>query len=79
MKYVYVLQSKMTPERYYVGCTSDLKRRMIDHNAGLSPHTKKYAPWLLTSYIAFANHAKADQFEAYLKTGSGRAFSKRHL
>ena len=79
MKYVYMLQSQVDPARHYVGCTFDLKKRMADHNAGQSPHTSKFAPWTLTGYIAFSDHAKADRFETYLKTGSGRAFAKKHF
>jgi len=79
MKYVYMLQSETKPARHYVGCTLDLKKRVNDHNKGHSPHTKKFIPWKLVGYIAFADHAKANKFEAYLKTASGRSFAKRHF
>ncbi len=79
MKYVYMLQSTADPERHYVGGTLDLKRRLSDHNSGRSPHTSKFTPWKLIGYIAFSDHTKADMFEAYLKTGSGRAFAKKHF
>jgi putative endonuclease len=74
-----MLQSIAFPERYYIGTTLDLKRRFDEHNQGFSPHTKKFAPWKLVGYIAFSDHEKADKFEAYLKTASGRAFAKRHF
>ena len=79
MKYVYMLRSISFPERYYVGSTFDLKKRFVDHNKGLSAHTKKFMPWALVGYIAFSDHTKADAFEAYLKTASGRAFAKKHF
>jgi putative endonuclease len=79
VKYVYMLQSESSPDRYYVGSTGDLKKRFGEHNSGQSTHTKKYIPWKLVGYVAFADPAKADAFEAYLKTGSGRAFAKRHF
>ena len=79
MKYVYMLRSVRIPERHYVGCTIDLKSRLAQHNRSESPHTSKFAPWTLVGYIAFSDHAKADKFEAYLKSGSGRAFAKRHF
>jgi putative endonuclease len=79
MKYVYMLQSETHPERFYVGVTFDLKRRMNDHNTGQSIHTKKFAPWTLVGYVAFSDHEKADRFETYLKSGSGRAFAKKHF
>ena len=79
MKYVYMLQSLSDPDRYYVGGSVDLKRRLTDHNAGQSSHTSKFVPWKLVTYVAFSDHAKADKFEAYLKTGSGRAFANKHF
>ncbi len=42
-------------------------------------HCRKFAPWELACYFAFSDHGKADKFETYLKSGSGRAFAKRHL
>ncbi len=79
MKYVYMLESNPAPERHYVGCTSDLKRRLQDHNGGQSFHTKKFGPWKLRCYVAFSDDKKAESFEQYLKSGSGRAFAKRHF
>ena len=79
MKYVYMINSESEPERYYTGCTTDLKKRLVEHNSGQSAHTRKFMPWKVVGYIAFSDHEKADRFEAYLKTASGRAFSKRHF
>lgn len=79
MKYVYMLQSESQPERYYVGCTLDLKKRFQEHNKGHSLHTKKFIPWKLVGYMAFSDHKKADNFEIYLKTASGRSFAKRYF
>jgi putative endonuclease len=79
MKYVYILQSEIAPDRYYVGSTVDLKRRLSEHNDGHSIHTNKFKPWRLKTYLAFEDHAKADAFEAFLKTGNGRVFTKKRL
>jgi predicted GIY-YIG superfamily endonuclease len=79
MKYVYLLESIADPQQRYVGLTDDLRARLAIHNAGRSPHTSKFKPWRLIAYVAFADEAKAVAFERYLKTGSGRAFSNRHL
>ena len=79
MKYVYILQSKIDPERFYIGCTVDLKRRFTEHNSGNSIHTNKYKPWKLRTYIAFDDPQKADEFEAYLKSGNGRVFARKHF
>ncbi len=79
MHYVYLLQSEASVGERYVGVTSDLRRRLTDHNARKSPHTSKYAPGKLVTYVAFSNKEKADSFESYLKSGSGHAFAKKRL
>jgi predicted GIY-YIG superfamily endonuclease len=79
MFYVYILQSINNPEHFYVGYTNDLKKRIKDHNSGFSIHTNKFKPWKIRSYFAFDTKEKAEKFEAYLKTGNGRIFSKKHV
>lgn len=77
--YVYILRSAVDPSRHYIGMTSHLPRRLGEHNAGRSDHTSKYCPWMIETAIAFRSREKARAFEKYLKSGSGRAFAKRHL
>jgi putative endonuclease len=79
MYYVYLLESVHTPQEHYLGHTDDLRRRLKEHNEGRSPHTAKHRPWNLVSYHAFAAESLAVKFEHYLKSGSGRAFARRHL
>jgi putative endonuclease len=77
MHYVYLLESVSVRTRRYVGLSTDLKRRLEAHNSGESSHTAKYRPWHLVTYVAFSNKSKAEEFERYLKSGSGHAFAKR--
>ena len=79
MIYVYILKSDQNPDRYYVGMTADLRARLAKHNAGDVVHTSKYRPWMIKTYVAFADEAKAFSFEKYLKSASGRAFAKKRL
>lgn len=79
MYYVYILRSKSDPDRYYVGLTSDLRARLKRHNAGEVPHTSKFTPWELKTYVAFSDEQQAIVFEKYLKSASGRAFAKKRL
>jgi putative endonuclease len=79
MFYAYILQSTSHASELYRGHTADLKQRLHDHNAGRCPHTSKYLPWRLRFYAAFETLELAQRFEAYLKSGSGHAFAKRHL
>ena len=73
--YVYLIESFSAQGQRYVGMTTDLKQRLLEHNAGKSPDTSKFRPWRLTTYIAFTDRAKAEAFERYLKSGSGHAFA----
>jgi putative endonuclease len=79
MKYVYLLQSINHPDQDYVGLADDLRARLKVHNSGGSPHTAKYKPWRLVTYLGFSDEAKAVAFERYMKSGSGRAFAKKRL
>jgi putative endonuclease len=79
MRFVYILRSTAFPDCYYTGVTADPKGRLAKHNAKGVPHTSKYAPWELKTYIAFPDNAQAFAFEKYLKSASGRAFAKKRL
>ena len=80
MHRVYIIQSINNPEKKYIGCTNNIKKRLYNHNSGTTPHTQKHKPWELIVLISFKNKDKAIGFEKYLKSGSGRAFSfKRFL
>ena len=78
-RFVYVLRSLSNPTAHYVGLTCDVPRRLAEHNRGTSFHTAQHGPWELLVSIEFANSIGAADFERYLKTGSGRAFAKRHF
>jgi predicted GIY-YIG superfamily endonuclease len=79
MKYVYFLQSIDHPDQNYVGLADDLRARLKVHNSGGSPHTSKYKPWRLLTYVGFSDEAKAVALERHMKSGSGRAFAKKRL
>jgi predicted GIY-YIG superfamily endonuclease len=78
MKYVYILENHNS-EHFYVGITDDPRARLAKHNAGEVPHTSKYKPWRMKTYVAFSDEKQAVEFEKYLKSGSGRAFAKKRL
>ena len=78
-RFVYVLLSTVHPNRYYTGLTSNVQARLDAHNAGLSKHTASGRPWKLATTIEFSNVERAQTFELYLKSGSGRAFARRYF
>jgi putative endonuclease len=77
--FVYTIQSEINPSKIYTGYTQDLKHRLGQHNTGSVGFTSNFKPWFIRSATAFKDKEQALEFERYLKTGSGRAFLKRHL
>lgn len=79
MCYVYILTSEIDPQKTYVGLTTNLDERLKQHNQGDSQYTRANRTWKLETYIAFSNKKLAEDFERYLKVGSGHAFLKKRL
>ena len=77
MWYVYILLCN--DSKTYIGCTDDLKDRIVRHQKGQVPATQKRLLVKLICYFAFSNKYTAFNFEKYLKSGSGRAFLKKRL
>ena len=74
MYFVYILKSQK-PERFYVGCTSNLKRRIDEHNLGKVVSTKAYAPWSLIYVENYSSRTTAFEREKQIKSyKGGRAF-----
>jgi len=63
---VYILKSSEN-KSLYVGCTSDLKKRIMEHNKGMSYHTKKYSPWKLVYFEGYVSKEDAYSREHSLK------------
>jgi len=63
----------------YVGITDNVHDRLEWHHDGPCGHTTKYRPWSLVVSMEFPSEKEAVRFEKYLKSGSGRAFAKRHF
>jgi putative endonuclease len=56
-----------------------MQTRLDWHNAGQNAQTVRDRPWHVLVSLEFRTAEAAGQFERYLKTGSGRAFAKRHF
>ena len=78
-RFVYVIRSDSNPDRRYVGIASNVRDRLVWHNTGPCGYTVAYRPWSIAVSIEFPTEAEAVRFERYLKSGSGRAFAKRHF
>lgn len=77
MFYSYIL--KLNNGKYYIGYSSNLKQRLLDHKSGKVFATRKFLPLKLVYYSAFDSKKKALDFEIYLKTNSGFAFRNKRL
>jgi putative endonuclease len=80
--YVYLLQTQ-DKQHHYTGVTNNINRRIFEHNNGFSKYTSKHLLdcnlWDLDCAVMFRSRKKAEKFEEYLKTQSGRRFAKRFL
>lgn len=77
--YVYILQSSKRTSWLYKGSTSDLKRRVTEHNSGKNFSTAPYAPFKLIYYEAYLLKDDAEAREKYLKTSMGRRVIMKQL
>jgi len=71
---VYILFSDNL-QKYYVGQTSDLEKRIQNHNFGKSAFTSKGIPWKLVHIFACSNRSEAIRLETSIK----RRGIKRYL
>ena len=69
--YVYVLISVKTG-RSYVGYTTDLARRILEHNRGDTRSTRPFGPWKMIYHEAFEGRSEACKREWHLKNAAGR-------
>ena len=79
MHYVYTIETLTPPTTRYIGYTTDLRARLKAHNVGQNLSTAPRRPWKLRTYLIFSEESRARAFEAYLKSGSGRAFAAKRL
>ncbi|MDO8589920.1 MAG: GIY-YIG nuclease family protein [bacterium] len=72
----YILKSKTT-NRYYIGYTSNVGKRIIYHNTGRNISTRSGIPWSLVYSESFETRAEAWKREHQIKSyKSGEAFKK---
>ena len=76
--YVYVLLSN-SDNKWYIGYTNDLKRRIKEHNTKSSFSTKSRLPLHLIYTESCLNKEDTKRRENYLKTSQGRRFLKLRL
>ncbi len=78
MFYVYILLS-LKDKKFYIGFSSDLRRRMIEHDAGKVVSTKNRRPLRLIGYEAYKTKSEAQRREKFLKTSDGKKDIKKRF
>ena len=78
MHYVYVLRS-LRDGGFYIGYSTDLRRRTAEHVTAASFATSFRGPWKLIYYEAYLERDDGLGRERYLKSGSGRRFLKAQV
>jgi len=73
MYYVYVLKS-VNFKRFYVGLTTDIDRRLTQHNSGRTKSIKAYTPFLVIYFETFKDRQEARNREKYFKSAAGRKY-----
>ena len=76
--YVYVLLSEKD-NKFYIGSTADLKKRLAEHAEGKVISTKTRLPIELIFYEAYRNKYDAIRREDYLKSTKGKRTLKQLL
>ena len=79
MYWVYVLENR-SDKSWYIGLTSNLKRRLQEHVGGYGSRTTSLKKnWYIIYCEGYLNKNDAIGRERFLKSGSGRRFLKKQL
>ncbi len=70
---LYILQS-LTKDRYYIGHTNNIERRLSEHNSGQTKSTKPYIPWKLVFSKLFLSKSDAYKAEMLIKKKKSKKF-----
>jgi putative endonuclease len=71
--HVYIIYSPSL-DKYYTGYTTDLSKRIIEHNTGVSVFTSKAADWILKYTEDFADRESAIAREKNIKSKKSRKY-----
>lgn len=71
--FTYILYSEKL-DRYYIGSTEDIQKRLEAHNAGRSNYTRKGKPWVLKHTEVWPDKKTAQDRERFIKNKKSRVF-----
>ncbi len=68
--FLYILWSQLG-RRFYIGISENPKRRLHQHNQGVSAWTARHRPWILVHQERYENYRTARKREMELKRQKG--------
>jgi len=68
MYYVYIIKSRKYDDKLYIGYTSNIIKRLKEHNSGKVFSTKRYLPWKVVYLEGYAHEDDAKEREKQLKS-----------
>tara|TARA_Y100000310_G_C20657684_1_gene802853 strand:+ start:1077 stop:1343 length:267 start_codon:yes stop_codon:yes gene_type:complete len=77
MHYVYVIENEFG--NWYIGYTTNLWRRISEHNSHKNVSTAKSEKWKIIYSEAYVEKMDAIGREKFLKSGSGWKFLKKQM
>ncbi len=76
MAETYILRSE-SYQRFYIGSSEDVEKRLIEHNKGRVRSTKAYRPWKIVYRESCSDRQTAYRRELQIKSyKSGEAFKR---
>jgi len=75
MHFVYILKS-LNYTKTYTGISTNIHKRLQEHNLGKNKFTKKYRPWKILFSKEVGTRLEARKKEKYLKSSAGRRWIK---
>ena len=76
MFYVYIIRSEKN-NKYYIGYTSDVERRIEYHNNGMSRYTRNKGRWKLVYKEEYKNKTEALKRENEIKRRKSRKYIEK--
>jgi len=75
MHFIYIIYNDRA-DKYYVGETNDLNKRMIDHDEGnyAKSYTSYREGWELKKQMKVSNRVEARKIETYIKKMKSKKF-----
>ncbi len=78
MFFVYVIYSPSS-DKIYIGYSSDLERRLFEHNHAIKGYTLKFRPWVILFSEKYPDKKSAMAREKQLKSGHGREYIRKFI